>query len=252
MYLLFLDESGTPDKSATDNIFVLGGIIIHDTFWDELNAEFLKIKTTFGLSEDNEIKWRDIRQFHLHKGILQNLSPNEFDKLINRIYGFPTKVRIKGKLKIVACVVNKNLYFTNNASHTGSEVYQGALFEVLKRFQITLYDKMENNARGIVLIDERDYKQNKRLQAYIKTIKTAQHSDLSMLIENPLLSPSDYSIGIQVADLYLGPVHRNFSTCGRDRILYDKIRENFKLKVGDDKMHGFQLWPYSHSLDQYK
>jgi hypothetical protein len=38
MYLLFLDESGTPDKSTTDSIFVLGGIVIHNTFWSELNT----------------------------------------------------------------------------------------------------------------------------------------------------------------------------------------------------------------------
>jgi hypothetical protein len=80
-----------------------------------------------GLFQDDEIKWRDIREYHNHKGILKNLSPDEFDIIIDRIYGFPAKSRIKGKLKIIACVVDKNLYFRNYPSNKGDNIYQGSL-----------------------------------------------------------------------------------------------------------------------------
>lgn len=252
MYLLFLDESGTPDSSRTDNIFVLGGVIIHESFWEELNHELQSMKIEAGFDENLEIKWRDIRRYHLHEGELKDLSAEEFNRFVDRLYSFPQRGRIKGKLKLVACVVDKALCYFKDPDCDGDKIYQKATYEILSRFQITLYDKMEVNAKGIVLMDERDRNKNRKLRAFIQTVVKKRSRDLPGIIENPILSPSSYSSGIQIADFYIGPIYRNFKTKGYDKELYLKLRENFKIKVGDDTMHGFQLWPYSYNLNKYK
>ncbi|HSW70487.1 MAG TPA: DUF3800 domain-containing protein [Gammaproteobacteria bacterium] len=59
MQLFFIDESGTiPPKEKNDGVdyFTLGGIMIPEDFWHELDKELAGLKARFGV--DGEIKWR--------------------------------------------------------------------------------------------------------------------------------------------------------------------------------------------------
>ena len=252
MYLLFLDESGVPGNSSTDNIFVLGGIIIHESFWAELDDKLNSIKRKYGFSTTEEIKWSDIRRYHYNKGKLKDLSQNDYNLLINDLYGFAGKPKIKGKLKLVACVVDKALFYSKYPNNNDQDLYQKALKNVLERFQTNIYDKMDVNAKGLVIMDERDRMNNSRIRAFITAVMLRDRAPYPAIIENPVLSPSDYSSGIQIADFYIGPIYRNFATAGQDNTLYRRIIENFKIKVGDDKMHGLQLYPFSRTFNRYK
>ena len=57
MYLLFLDESGTP--SAAD--FVLGGVAIAGERWHGLRTRWIDITGTSGRLSKSEVKWSRAR-----------------------------------------------------------------------------------------------------------------------------------------------------------------------------------------------
>ena len=51
MYLVYLDESGSPPPTDPDPYYTLGGLVISERTWKTLNDEIDKIKNNYGLGE---------------------------------------------------------------------------------------------------------------------------------------------------------------------------------------------------------
>ena len=51
MYLIYLDESGTPPITDLDAFYTLGGLVIHESNWKAIDNEVENIKTAYKLTE---------------------------------------------------------------------------------------------------------------------------------------------------------------------------------------------------------
>src|SRR5580692_5304278 len=96
MQLFFIDESGTippKDKSHGVDFFTLGGIVIPENLWHELDKEFAGLKNRFSVTD--EIKWRYFspQKPNAAPHSLSHLSPQEKEELRFGIYSLITKFK---------------------------------------------------------------------------------------------------------------------------------------------------------------
>jgi hypothetical protein len=213
MYLMFMDESGTPPKPGAQypRYFVMCGVIIPETSWCEVRDDVLGMKIRRGVR--GEIKWR-----HFAPGNddaanpMRKLAQSDRDAIREEMFGIICKPR--HRIRAITAVCSSVAAYQMSSTETPTDIYHLTYKVVTERFQYFLQDE-STKARtefGIIVCDHRGSSDDTRLRAHHQMLvhATGYTSDYKNIVESVFLQPSHHSIGIQLADIVAGAIWRKF------------------------------------------
>lgn len=205
MYFCYIDEAGCTGNlySYTTNVqpvFVLCGLIVPERALLTLTQDFLALKRRFNpslaqtLNHDLDIVKHEIKGAEdLRKPIRRNNRNNK-----RRAIGFLDKTL--SLLEKYNCKIVSNIYVKNpTVSFNGFSLYARSVQFVNDHFQVFL--QQENN-KGVVIADSRNYQLNVRVSHSIFTQKFKSKGDAyPSIVEMPVFGHSDNHAAIQITDI---------------------------------------------------
>lgn len=229
MYLLYLDDSGSPGN-ASEKHFVLGGFIVHEKslFWinkrlDEMADKYLELGPAIVEFHASEIvsgrsaPWDTIKvksvRFEILKAVLSVAADERND------------------VKILACAVEKKHF-------PGEDPIALAFEDLCSRFQHFLQKKHceeSGQGNGLIILDKSSYETT--LQEHAKNFRTLGNKwgiATTSIQEVPLFVDSRASRGIQLADHIAYSVFRRYEH--NDLNYYNIIEGRFD--ASRDRMYG--------------
>ncbi|HSX11181.1 MAG TPA: DUF3800 domain-containing protein [Chlamydiales bacterium] len=217
MHLFFIDDSGSIPQGGnlTHNHFVLGGLVIPEEQWHNLEKDFSHICGRYGVR--GEVKWRFFGQKigrETSQNSLIHLSIGERDELRTSLFGAIAKYN---SVKIISAVTHLPTVFAYPIYKATPDIIYSMTYKPLtERFQYHLQDLSRASGckfNGIIVCDHRNPNQDRILSSFHNNLlksSSSWKSKYANLVEHLFLSPSHYSIGLQFADLIAGAIFRYF------------------------------------------
>jgi hypothetical protein len=238
MYLLYLDDSGSPNNRK-ENHFILGGFIVPEDklFWVNKRLNTLESNLLPEHSGVVEFHASDISGGRVEpwKNITNK---QERFEIIKSVLGVAADDR--NGIAVLACAVEKSYY-------PGQDPVEIAFEDICNRFHLFLSRKhfLDNEkANGLIILDESSYKES--LQSLVKqfqTIGNKWHRTLDNILEVPMFVDSKISRGIQLADHIAYSVFKRYEHA--DLTYYNIIEGVFDAE--DGKIHGICHKTYNQS-----
>ncbi|MCB0857304.1 MAG: DUF3800 domain-containing protein [Solirubrobacterales bacterium] len=226
MYLLFLDESGVP---GDDGIFALGGVAIRADQWAEVKERFHSCLTEAGWPADREYKWSEIVGGH---GAAEEASYSVYECLGHLpIHSLVTVLYTEGDDPEF-----RERYFADAAT-----IYRTALTFIAERFQRFL---AHHDSYGVIVLDSRRYEEDDHMRRYFDRIheEGTDFAELGRIVDGLLLGPSHYSLGLQLADLVVGPTRASrYQGPGAATRSFRSLKPTFMAHPDTGKVEGVGL-----------
>lgn len=248
MQLFFIDESGTiPPKLKHHGIeyFTLGGIVIPEDLWHEIDKELVIIKRKYSIT--HEIKWRYFspQKCSSTQHALSHLSGAQKEDLRKHIYHLMTKFK---SIRLICTVVDVQSAYKLDYVSNENDLYWYAYKQMTERFQYYLQDLSRlvgTKINGIIVCDHRQPKDDHQLRHLHQNLISGSKQNFSVyqnLIEGVFIAPSHLSVGIQLADMVAGAVYRHVSR--NDSRYFDLIKNSFRQNLkGTIEGYGLVTWP---------
>ena len=215
MYILFLDESGTPpaSKASQQRYFVIGGVVLPSAEWRTIHHRLQGLKVRKGVR--GEVKWRYFAPGNTDAANPMAAMPfEERDAIRTDILRIIVSVP---SVRIIASVTSVRAVFDVKAVGCADDVYGLTYKTVTERFQYFLQDLSRQPgtvACGMVVCDHRGADNDRTLRAYHQRLIgnserpfTARYRNF---VETLFFAPSHLSTGIQLADIVAGSIWRHF------------------------------------------
>ncbi|MHC4040794.1 DUF3800 domain-containing protein [Bradyrhizobium sp. 23AC] len=210
MYFLFLDESGSPPKpeKAEGKYLVIGGLIIPEGAWHPVAKDFKKATANVR----GELKWKYFGTGNTENS-LSHLSKEDKEQVRTDVFRTITS---RKAIKLICCVTSVEAAYKRPTITSQDDVYHLTYKGVTERFQYFLQDATRVTGQsqfGIVVSDHRMAADDEKLRTrHHELIDTEERytATYANIIETIFFSPSDASVGLQLADMVAGAVHRSF------------------------------------------
>jgi hypothetical protein len=213
-----MDESGhVPSRRRVENVpyFVIAGLIIPETYWRDMAAEFERTKRLPMFKVQGEIKWRYFgAENDDPKNPLLHLDQNLRNALRRQLLEIITK---RKACRIVATKAETAKAWALSFVETKADIYHFTYKQTLERFEYFLQDMTKltgTHHNGMVIADHRGKDEDRVFREYHATMTerlSRYTSEFKHLIERVLLTESHHSVGIQLADLCAGAISRAFN-----------------------------------------
>lgn len=242
MQILFLDESGTPPKpgAAEPRYFVAGGVMIPIGVWQSLRDGLYGLKIRRGLR--GELKWRYFAAANDDaRNPMRDLDADTRNEIRSELYALICKHRA---VRAIACVVSAEAAYEMASVNEPADIYHLAYKGVTERFQYHLQDiSQEVGAKqyGVVVADHRGRDDDMILRQVHQKLLHSEGKFISAydnFVEGLFLTPSHFSVGIQLADLVAGAVWRRFER--GDNRCYDELEPSLR-RSRSGRVDGFGI-----------
>jgi len=230
MYLLFVDESGTPPKpdAAVPGYFVMAGLVIPEDRWSGMRDKLTGLKRAAGYH--GEVKWRFFAPSNDDAANpMKDWDQDRRNAFRARIFSIVTSTK---SCKIIACVSETPTAYGLGNVNSQEDLYFHTYKPVTERFQYYLQAVSTESGRdsyGLIVADHRGRGEDERMRAQHERLvhETGKYtSNYANFIEGLFFSPSHMSIGIQLVDMVAGAIWR--AQAHGDRSWYDIIRPSFR------------------------
>ncbi len=213
MHLLFLDESGRLDLVG---LFALGGIAVRDTDWPELRDRWHATLSEARWPLDREVKWHGIRKGEVPDALA--------DAVFETLAGSPLTCYVT----VLDLERGPTVFPTSEHAFFRSpeDVYATALMFLAERFQHLLG---ERDDLGLIVVDSRFRETDQRLRRFFGDLQErgTPYMRLGRIVEGLFLGPSQYSIGLQCADLVVAATAAGERGVGQGRGYLRKLEPRF-------------------------
>lgn len=242
MYLLFVDESGTPPKpeNATVSYFVMAGLVIPEDRWMGMHQKLTGLKRSshyFG-----EVKWR----YFAPKNDDADNPMRDWDQerrndFREKVFSIVTGTR---SCKIIACISESPTAYCLGNVNTQDDLYFRTYKPVTERFQYLLQDITRTSGRdsyGMIVADHRGRGDDDRMRHQHERLirETGQYSsNYENFVEGLFFAPSHLSVGIQLVDMVAGAIWR--AQTHSDLTWFDRLKPSFRASA-TGKIDGFGL-----------
>jgi hypothetical protein len=216
MFVLYLDEFGHAGAWDPGNarfshhpLFGLAGICVEDSRWRDLDRGFLRLKQSFYARElSREATLKGLRPERFEPKRLSSTRDRRFAVACLRLVG-----SCEGRVFAYGCAKR-----TGAASHSEVGLYTATVQGTLRGFEKYLKQFGRARGKGVVVLDRRSETQNRIvLESAQSHLFGSTVPRFERLIETPLLVPSEWYHGVQLADC----VGRVVSAVSRFRALSD-------------------------------
>jgi hypothetical protein len=230
MYLLFVDESGTPPKpnQGAVSYFVIAGVVIPEDRWIGMRDKLDGLKRAS--QYHGEVKWRFFApNNHDIENPMLGWDEAKRNLFRDRVFSIITETK---SCKIIACVSEAPTAFDLGNVNSQDDLYLRTYKPVTERFQYLLQDITSASGRdslGMIIADHRGRGDDDRLRLqHERLVGGAANygSNYGNLVEGLFFSPSHMSVGIQFADMVAGAVWRAHSH--GDLRWFDKLKSSFR------------------------
>lgn len=230
MYLLFVDESGTPPKPGIADLsyFVIAGLVIPEDRWSGMNDRLSGLKRASGYH--GEVKWRYFAPNNQDQENPMAAWPQERRNAFReKVFAIITETK---SCKIIACASEAPTAYGLGNVQSQEDLYFRTYKPVTERFQYLLQDITRTSGRdsyGMIVADHRGRGDDERMRHQHERLvrETGQYtSNYANFIEGLFFSPSHMSVGIQLVDMVAGAIWR--AQAHNDRIWFDKLRASFR------------------------
>lgn len=205
MYLLYLDDSGSP-KNNQEAYFVLGGCIVPEKsiYWINKHLDDLATQVNSDTPEDVE--------FHASEIAGGRKEPwSSFSEKGYRYNLIKDVLRVtlidKSNIEVVACAVEKK-YFPEQ------DPVKIAFEDLISRFQLFLQNKSSSNNKqesGLIILDKSTYETSlQKLAKNFRSLGTKWGVQTNRIQEVPLFVDSKASRAIQLADHVAYSIFRRY------------------------------------------
>jgi extradiol dioxygenase family protein len=246
MYLCFVDESGTPARTAEERprYFVIGGLIVPEERWHSLASRLhgLKVRSRYR----GELKWRYFApNNHKPDNPMAGWDQEKRNKLRGEVFKLLTQDR---SLKAVACVSSAPEAYELGIVDNQHDIYFQTYKPLTERFQYFLQDIQRESGRptmGMIIADHRGRGDDDRMRnQHQRLVETDRQftSHYQNLVEGLFLTPSHLSVGIQLVDMIAGAIWRRFEQ--DDPTWFEQIRPVIRQsKLGKIDGYGIVRFP---------
>lgn len=196
MYLIYVDESGTPRLGDGTDFYILASFIIHEYKWDEVKQGISLLKAKLFPEQKNtnfEFHMSDIAH---RSGIFSKKSKTELFEIIREVFNYISSL----DCTIICVAIKKNQVVSEKKIDFISLRY------LMERFEKNIEEKNKNKMNkdfGLIIMDrisqEIDYKRTKKIRNVRKQINQIYGKD-SFIFEDPIFVDSQYRDMIQIAD----------------------------------------------------
>lgn len=186
MYLLFLDESGTPE----DGVFALGGVAVRADRWREVKERWESCLDGCGWPRTSELKWSGTQS-----GLVP---PDTSDAAYACLAALPVSALAAVLYPEVGDDDIREKFFADPET-----VYATALTFVAERYQRFL---SHHDSWGAIVLDSRRFEEDNHMRRFFDRIHEGgtEFTALDRIVDGLLLGPSHHSLGLQLADLVVG------------------------------------------------
>jgi hypothetical protein len=187
VHLLFVDESG---KLGETGLFALGGTAVRDRDWHELRDLWQATLRAHGWPLERELKWHGIRTGAVPPA------------LADAVFGALAHAPVTCYVMLLDCELGPRIFAPEEHDYFASpeDTYATALMFLAERFHHLL--QAEDDV-GAIVVDSRFREDDTRLRRFFAdlTEEGTPYLRLERIVEGLFLGPSQYSIGLQCADL---------------------------------------------------
>lgn len=250
MHFCFIDESGTPPKPTKTNprpYFTLAAVFIPIPQWKAIAAEVQRLKQSPKYNIRGELKWRYFgRDNDDKKNNVSKLGAEIQNEFRTELYKIMSK---RSSVKAVVAVTKIDQAYKLEYYKDEHDIYAYSYKQLVERFQYHLQELSRSTGAeqlGIVVADHRGRDEDARLRRYHQLLLNATGQNISKLdklVEGIFLTPSDTSVGIQLADMVAGAVNRRF--CSNDTVWSKSIKPILRSK-NDGTIDGYGLLKIPH------
>jgi hypothetical protein len=226
MYLLYLDDSGSP-QNKSESYFVLGGVAVFERQVHWLIREIEKLAATINPSNPEAIEFHASEIFPGRRppwnGMTKEQRRNVLKDLLNIL------ARSHESTRAFACAVHKQ-------SFPGTDPIEMAFEQLCSRFDLLLkrLHKQGDTQRGLIILDRSSNETSlQRLSCDFQTLGT-RWGTVNNLPEVPLFVDSKASRIIQLSDHIAYSVFRRYEA--QDTSYFDIIASKFDSEGG--RLHG--------------
>lgn len=229
MYLLFVDESGTPPKPTVAQLsyFVMAGLVIPEDRWMGMHEKLAGLKRASGYY--GEVKWRFFAPNNENpQNPMVGWEMGRRDQFREKVFSIITETK---SCKILACVSECPTAYGLGVN-SQDDLYFRTYKPVTERFQYLLQDITRTSGRdslGLIVADHRGRGDDDRMRLQHERLirDTGQFSsNYQNFVEGLFFSPSHLSVGIQLVDMVAGAIWR--AQTHNDRTWFDRIRPSFR------------------------
>lgn len=227
MYLLYLDDSGSPDDPKQDH-FVLGGICLHEQKLHWISKYLDDLAIDIDPDHPNTVEFHAAEIF---RGKTKHWKGMPKDKRIETIKKVLDAVNVEDRnTTIFACAVHK-------PSFSGGDPVENAFEDLCNRFDLflkRLYKQQDTEHKGLIVLDKSTYETNlQRLSLEFRQLGT-RWGVTRNLNEVPLFVDSKATRLIQLADHIAYAVYRRYQAA--DLNYFNVIEGQFDSE--GDRIHG--------------
>lgn len=225
MYILYADESGntgTDYDNKEQPIFVLGGLIIEDNKWHEINEIFNKEKVKiFPLLENTEIHASELFNSS-KKSIFNQFDWKENLNLLERL----VELILSLDISFQYIAIDKKAFKKSLKDIFGNSI---KIDPYIYSFGL-LYHKISNylknkNGKGLIFLDD-----ILTIPEKLHAIYPAISKDNFTIIENAMFLKSKDTNFIQIADIYSFYINKYLSIKNNYK-KYSEIKENHCIEM---------------------
>jgi len=223
VYLLFLDESGTPE----DSVFALGGVAVRADHWRDVRERWENCLEGCGWPRTSELKWSGTQN--------GQVPPATADTAYACLASLPVSALVTVLYPGMGDAGTREKFFADSDT-----VYATALTFIAERYQrfLSHYDSW-----GVIVLDSRRLDEDNHMRRYFDRIHTdgTDFSDLDRIVDGLLLGPSHHSLGLQLADLVVGSTRAAQIKLGDASRYFRQLDPVFMRHPGDGELDGTGL-----------
>lgn len=224
MYLVYVDESGSPySYSPRSEFFILSAVIIPEFDWEKLNQEIASLKRKYfpsGDLDDIEVKGSDIWNA---MGSFTGFDTSKIDQILYDI----CYVITQNNLKIVSIVVRKQKFIFQN---TGKDMITESWKYLLERIEMFLTGEGQCQ-HGLIIMDSINHGEDKKMAKILDGFKRAgtDYVNLDHILEITF-SDSGMKKIIQLTDVisYIVNLHMRKDTTSDIEYYWKAVETKFR------------------------
>lgn len=217
MYLLYLDDAGSPGNAAED-YFVLGGICVYEAQVEWFSRELDKLATPYNAANPEDIEFHASAVFSRREEPWKSMSGDESRGMLKAVLNVARSSYETARL--FACAIEKKSY----PNHDPVEM---AFEDLCQRFDTFLarQRKEGDRDRGLLILDKSTHETSlQKLSREFRKVGTRWGS-LKNIADTPFFVDSRASRLIQIADHVAYSVFRRYNA--GDTQYFDIIASRF-------------------------
>ncbi|MDO8516705.1 MAG: DUF3800 domain-containing protein [Nanoarchaeota archaeon] len=210
MFLIYLDESGKPERTDSNENYVVAGIIANEENWNEIDEKVTNLrKKLFG--QNWELYELHLAEIVHGKNLYKNMALQERINVINSIFDLISSLNIR----IVGVLIKKDKMYP------GKDIENWALRLLFERICWNLKDLNKNliaagqkNQYGLMILDSINNDFDNKIRKKIKNflLNGTQYQDNEFLIEDALFTCSHWRNLCQLADFVAYAINYHYKT----------------------------------------